>query len=333
MSGPVGVPLQGGHAGAVHERASATPAKVGPDAVGARQASSEGASKRRPVTHRDPLPMALRALQEWFTSAVLHPDGLAASLTEHTATARVTEDDLERLVRPSATLSGAERVEIYREAYRSRLIECLADDYPTVQHALGDEAFDAVCRAYIDRHPSRSPSLNFYGRHMVAFLGGGWAHPHASFAADLAAIEWALVEVLHAGAAERLSHETLSAIPLSRWPAARLVPSSTVRLLELGHPANAYFQEFREGNDPDVPAPRWSATAVYRDGAMLWRMELNRSMHVLLRELFASRSLGEAVEALTAQESASEQQGSQVMQWFREWIAHGFFAQIVVPGG
>jgi hypothetical protein len=324
MSGPVGVPLEGGQAGALHERASATPARP--------PVRIEETARRPPVEHRNPLLIPLRALQEWFTSAVLHPGGISASLRESAATARVTEDDLERLVQPSATLSGAERVAIYREAYRSRLVECLADDYPTVKHALGEEDFDAACLAYIDRYPSRSPSLNFYGRGMASFLRG-WSHPHAAFAADLAAIEWALVEVLHAGAAQRLSHEALSVIPLSRWPAARMVPSPTVRLLELGHPANAYFQEFRQGHDPAVPQPRWSATAVYRDGATLWRMELNRSMHVLLRELFAGRTLGEAVEALAAEESANEQQGSQVMQWFREWIEHGFFAQIVVPSG
>lgn len=338
----VGIPLGEDAAAPLRERASATPARLSASKA-AHPATAPGPSERLASPPLEPLSLPLRDLQGWFAAAIIHPGGLAVSLEETSATRHsgISEAGVERLVRPSATMSGAERVDIYRRAYRSRLIECLADDYPAVEHALGEEDFEAVCRAFIDEYPSRSPSLNFYGRPFAAFLRA-WHHPLAAFAADVAALEWALVEVIHAGSSSRLSHAALAAVPAPQWADARFVASSTVRLLELGHPANLYFQKFRQGEDPSPPAPAWSATAVFRDGATLWRMDLSRGMHLLLRDLFAGRSLGGAVESLAAELAEGEHGrapqtsgptgGSEVMQWFRDWVQHGFFARIDVSG-
>ena len=76
-------------------------------------------------------------------------------------------------------MTAAERLAIYRDGYRARLVECLADDYPAVRHLLGAEAFEAIAHAYVDKHPSRSPNLNAFGRLMPAFLAA-----HATHARD-----------------------------------------------------------------------------------------------------------------------------------------------------
>jgi hypothetical protein len=311
MSEGAGIPIaiDESHSHA-HERASATPV-----------ASSE---ERRPgervAAGVTPVRLALPELQAWFTRAMLHPEG---SDDGHLLPVPAA------LVLPSAALSPDERVDIYRRAYRARLIECLADDYGAVQHALGEDSFDAACREYIDRYPSRSPSLNFYGRAFAAFLRN-YAHPASQFASDLAALEWALVEVVHAGAVARLTPEALANVPSSCWAEARLVPSATVRVLELGHPANAYFQAFRTGESPAIPGPCWSAVAVYRDGSTLWRMELSRPMHFLLRALDEGRSLGEAIDTAVSEHAVTEREAGDVLRWFRDWVGHGFFSQILV---
>ena len=78
--------------------------------------------------------MALRPLQEWTAAAIMDSIEVA---------------DVERVVLPSSRLSSLERLDIYRQAYRARLVECLADDYPVLQHALGEtELRDAVPRVH-----------------------------------------------------------------------------------------------------------------------------------------------------------------------------------------
>jgi hypothetical protein len=295
----------------VHERASATPSA---------HAHRDRDTSRGEVP-RVPNSSALRALQEWFVDAVTSP---------------CADEELEpgarQILTRSEALEAIERLGVYRFAYRARLVECLVDDYPALQFALGAEAFEALCHEYIRVHPSSSPSLNFFGRHMATFCLDEAPEPFPlrRFAADLARLEWSLVEVLHARMAPALSPAELGAISPERWPAARLPASPAVRVLRFAYPVNAFFQAFKRDEAPEVPAPLPSATAVYRTDMTLWRMDLTAAMASLLEGLFRGETLGDALakleDGLTAAE-ASEAERS-VMLWFREWVAGGLFARV-----
>jgi hypothetical protein len=296
----------------VHERASATPATQ----TATRGRASDGSAAPTP-----PKTTALRELEQWFVEAVTSPcddnavgDGARAVLTR------------------GPKLEAPERLGIYRYAYRARLVECLIDDYPALQAALGAEAFEALCHEYIERHPSSSPSLNFFGRHMARFCleESKGPFPLRAFAADLATLEWALVEVLHARTADALAPETLGAIPVERWSAARLPPSNALRVLRFAYPVSAFFHAFKMGEEPTVPAPLRSSTAVYRTDMTLWRMDLTPAMATLLEGLFRGETLGEALAKLEGALSEAEEAEAErsLMAWFREWVAAGFFARV-----
>jgi hypothetical protein len=269
---------------------------------------------------------------------VMHPDGVGCGIGAAPAGPGgiLSIDDVERVILPSRHLAGIDRLAIYGDAYRARLVECLADDYPALKYALGDEAFEALCLRYIARHPSESPNLNFFGRHMAAFCRTEAARapsavngePPLAFAVDLAALEWALVEVLHAPSAEKLDLATLAALPVPAWAAARFSPSATVRVLTFGYPVNDYFQAFRTEQAPAIPDPSWTATAAFRDGTTIWRMNLSRAMHGLLAALSGGTPLGPALDSLVQAGTISEDEGALVMVWFRDWVRHGFFAGI-----
>ena len=327
----LGVPLEGGPSEAfVRERASATPTRHGANATPPAQiAHAPRSSDPARAVHAPPIDVALRPLQHWFAAAVMHPDGVAAGVEQNSAGSvlAVSVREVERVLLPSSRLAGIDRLAIYGDAYRARLVECLADDYPALKYAMGDDAFEAMCLRYIARHPSQSPNLNSFGRHMAVFCRTE-ERPLLRFEGDLAALEWAMVEVLHAPSAEKLDLATLATVPAERWAGARFLPSKAVRVLEFTYPVNAYFQAFRVDQAPSVPAAAWSATAVFRDGATIWRMDLGRAMHVLLMTLFGGTPLGPALEALAAAGQLTEEEGTEVMVWFRDWVGHGFFARI-----
>jgi hypothetical protein len=270
----------------------------------------------------------LRALEEWFVSAVTTPE-----------TGFDLDADAAQLMTSGPKQSAGERLDVYRGAYRARLVECLADDYPALQFALGDESFEALCHAYIARHPSSSPSLNFFGRHMAQFCQTPpcplASLPLADFAADLAALEWALVEVLHSRVADALSPETLAGIPVERWVHARLPPSDAVRLIRARYPVNAFFQSWKRHEHPEVPPAAPSATAVYRTELTLWRMDLTPAMTTILVALFAGRTLGEALAELegTLDEAEAGEAERSLMVWFREWVLAGLFARVELVAG
>ena len=255
--------------------------------------------------------MDLRARQVAFAEAV---------------TALHAEPDAARLVTPGPRVTATERLGIYRDGYRGRLVECLADDYPAVHHLLGAEAFEAIAHGYIDDHPSRSPNLNAFGRSMPAFLAA-----HATpLARDVARLEWALVEAIHAAACPPLAHDRLEHMTAEQWATAVLVPAASVRVLRFDYPADAYYQAFRNDERPEAPAAAPTAALVHRREWVVWRTRLTLPMARLLETIVSGVPLGEALAASMAETDEGAQ--ASVTQWFREWVAGDVFTAVELPG-
>src|SRR3990167_11289209 len=62
------------------------------------------------------------------------------------------------------------RLAIYSNAYRSRLIEALAANYPVLQTYLGCEQFEELGQAYLHACPSSFRSIRWFGDQLVNFL-------------------------------------------------------------------------------------------------------------------------------------------------------------------
>jgi hypothetical protein len=274
-------------------------------------------------------PRSLRDAQVWMVAAVTGPEADADA------------KDIERWVTAGPRLSAVGRFEVYRSGYHARLAECLLDDYPVLAAMLGEDQFGSLCRAYVDRHPSASPNLNGFGLHMASFCreaklehmpGGEGFDGIRVFASELAALEWALVEVLHAETAPPLDVAALQTMPPDAWARARFIRSDALRVLRFEYPVNAVFIANRiDEIVPEVPAPAPNAVAVYRKDMQLWRMDLTAAMLGVLEPLVAGKSLGEALAAIEADQTDPEvlaQTGANLMVWFREWVDAGFFTRI-----
>ncbi|HEY6463008.1 MAG TPA: DNA-binding domain-containing protein [Polyangiaceae bacterium] len=246
--------------------------------------------------------MKLDETQQWFAGAVMRDAGL---------------DEVDGRLTRGPKLDARGRLDVYRGGYVARLVECLADDYPVLKHALGEGAFDGACRRYLARFPSEAPNLNAYGRRMAETLDG--------FAADLARLEWAMVEVIHEPALPPVTMEALAAIPPESWGGVRLTAAKALRLLSFAYPVNDYFQAVRDEKYPEVPGPHPSSTAVYRSGPTVWRLGLTPPMQRVLAALLA----GEPLEA--ALDCASDAPPEHVTAWFREWMTSGLFVDVTSP--
>jgi hypothetical protein len=94
---------------------------------------------------------------------------------------------------PTDGLIASGDLAIYARMYASRLHDALADDYPKLRTALGDDRFHAIAADYLDHHPPRSFTLRDAGALLAEHLHGNRLAP--SWAADLAALERARIEV------------------------------------------------------------------------------------------------------------------------------------------
>jgi hypothetical protein len=290
--------------------------------VGAARASATPQttvrSARRGLAAETRRDVGLRDTQAWMLDAITG-DGAAADLAPSMLTA-------------GPQLDARERLEIYRSAYRSRLVECLADDYPVLALALGEERFHALCHAYTDRFPSTSPNLNAFGRHMAELS----RDVESVFASDLARLEWALVEVLHAECPATLDLAALQAIAPDAWGRARLVAGDALRVLRFEYPVNAFYTACKKDEHaPPIPSAAPCAAAVYRTGPTLWRMDLTPAMTRVLEALVAGVPIADALARMEHDETdpaALAEAERSVMIWFREWVSSGFFARVDVEG-
>jgi hypothetical protein len=186
-----------------------------------------------------------------------------------------------------------------------------------------------LARDVIQRFPSNHPNLNTYGRRLVEHCQDASVRmPHRAFISELAALEWSMCEVLHAQAAPVLSKASLQAVPLERWDTVRFRPSPTLRVLRTAYPVNRFLQAYREERNPSIPARQASATAIYRQGFTVWRMDLTVPMCGVLDRLCAGQPLAMALSTLESATAPADQQrlAAQVMAWFRDWVEGGFFA-------
>ena len=166
-------------------------------------------------------------------------------------------------------LPVADRLGIYRNAYRVRLMEALGDTYPVLHALLGDEVFAALGEGFVAAHPSVHRSIRWYGRELAEFLRLRPPYAEQPILAELATLEWTLAEVFDAADAEPKPRAAFSAIDPSQWSALRFEFHPSLRRLHLHWNTAPVWQAMsREETPPDPlcaehPVP-W----------LLWRQNL-----------------------------------------------------------
>lgn len=166
-------------------------------------------------------------------------------------------------------LGTSRRLDVYADAYISRLHDVLADDYPKLRAVLGHEAFRELATGYVRARPPTSFTVRDAGISLPAYLATRDDVP--PWAADLAALERARVEVFDGADAVVLTRDDLAAVPVEQFPDLELalVPASTV--VSLAWTVDELWSAIED--DTEQQAPVSCARRV-----LVWRREL-RILH------------------------------------------------------
>lgn len=154
------------------------------------------------------------------------------------------EDDFQTYVRQragqmqvrvvgSARADARQRLEVYAEAYRLRLIEVLADDYPALKAITGDGRFTALGEAYIAAHPSTHFNARWFGAALPAFLAAQAPWSREPALAELAQLEWAMTLVFDQADEPVAGVEAAAAIAPQAWGGMRVTATAAQRRLKL----------------------------------------------------------------------------------------------------
>ncbi|MDB6086416.1 MAG: hypothetical protein JWN43_4297 [Gammaproteobacteria bacterium] len=202
-------------------------------------------------------------------------------------------------------LPAADRMRIYGNAYKVRLLDALHDTYASLHRVLGDDVFMALGEAFIDARPSVHRSIRWYGRELAEFMTCREPYSDQPILAEIAAFEWMLSEVFDAADAVPLDRSALLAVDPSAWSELRFEFHPSLRRMSLAWNTVAVWQSARRevSGEEEPPQPAAAPAPV---PWLLWRQNLTnyfRSLDVdenaALDAALAGRSFGEICAALS----------------------------------
>jgi hypothetical protein len=282
----------------------------------------------------------LHAIECWMLSIITHPNGVSEAMDNLTARQHIdmTSERLNEVVRSSDTWSAADRLNIYWNAYFARLQDCLRDEFPVLRVCLEDELFDDFIGGYLQAYPPSSYTLGQLGRRFADYLSAtrpsrddatslpDWA----DFIAELAHFEWTISDVFDGPGIERtprpphqsldFSHDQLDDLTF------RFAPC--LRLCTYQFPVPVYHAAVKAGEAREPFVPRATFVAVTRQEFTVKHYPLAATEYSLLKRLQNGESLGTALDAICADDSASLTEVDQnISHWFAKWSRAEFIVQ------
>jgi len=231
-------------------------------------------------------------------------------------------------------IGGGERVDpqrrlrIYADAYRLRLVEALGTDYEALHALLGDEAFKAACRDYVQVTPSTFRNVRWYGADLPGFLRVTQPWAQNPVAHEVALFEWTLTLAFDAADDPIVRFEDLAQLPPAQWPMLGFVLHSSVQLIQLRTNAPA----LRKATDAGEPLPAPEVGNEPRSW-LIWRKELSACFRSLAEPeswaLFAVRGGGNFAELCEGlcrwftPDDAAPQAAALLRQWVDDELISG----------
>ena len=227
------------------------------------------------------------------------------------------------------TASAADRADIYFQAYRLRLLEALGKDYPALRTLLGEDAFDEMGHAYLDRHPSRHPSLRWFGKPLTTFLSDQPPYAARPALAELAAFEWAQGEAFDAEDMPLIGIDAMAEIAPEDWGEMRFLFQPSIRRLCLDWNVTAICKAAKQG-EPLPEAQRGERPVDWllwrRDRKVYWRsLGLDEADALTLAQ--AGENFSEVCEAL-CEHVGEDQAALRAAVLLKQWLNEGLLTAI-----
>jgi hypothetical protein len=221
-----------------------------------------------------------------------------------------SSDAFRSAVRDTSKADRVTLLDVYRDGYALRLIEALTTDYPGVMAMAGPADFDHMARAYITAHPSRHPSVRWYGRGLADFLSRIPPYDRTPAASEMARFEWALGEAFDSPDMAPITADALMALPPEAWETLAFTTLPSLRRLTLAFEAPQAWQrreEVEPGNLAVERAPEPLVWAIWRPELISNFRSLDADEAAMLDALVEGRAfpdLCEAVAPFTGEEQA-----------------------------
>jgi hypothetical protein len=235
-------------------------------------------------------------------------------------------------VAENAAADARRRLQVYHQAYRLRLAEVLSQDFPGLRQLLGTDAFDAMCRSYIEAHPSPHFNVRWYGERLPGFLGHAAPWLQTPSLAEMAALEWEMTLAFDAPDQPLASIDDVASLAPQDWPLMRLGFSASLRRIALRWNVAA----IRLALDLERESPAAAEFPASREHA-IWRNQLgvrHRDLEIdeaaALKAAMAGACFAELCEVLF-EWHAEDAVALRAAELLKRWIHDQWVTQLIVP--
>lgn len=224
--------------------------------------------------------------------------------------------------------NAGERLAVYANGYRWRLLEALGKDYEMLQRYIGDDAFMELGERYIDKYPSKYFSIADFGKHVPQFLATETPYNQQPYLGELATFIRALSSSLETENAEIITVDNVAPIAQEDWPDMHFKFHSSVRLLNNQWNVTDIWQALVRDSEPSKPVYLESVYCViWRKDIQAYYCNLNDREVWMLKALQDDRSFGEICEGLT-QWLSEEEVAQYAVNLLVRWIKDGMFIEV-----
>jgi Putative DNA-binding domain len=230
---------------------------------------------------------------------------------------------------------------IYRNNYRTALVDALRETFARTARWVGQDAFRQAAAHHLILHPPASWTLDAAGRGFDATLAG--LFPHDPDVSELAWAEWAMLQAFGARDAVPLDAAGFAGATAefgeAEWDGLRLqfMPRLATRLITQDLPA--IWQQLEAADTDFVPldAPLAAPLAchVYREGEQPVFVTAPAHEFGVLTAMLAGASFGAVCDLLAEQlgpAAAAPEAGAMLGRWLHQGLIEGL-KKCGPPGG
>lgn len=224
-----------------------------------------------------------------------------------------------------------DRLAVYTNGYRWRLIDALQREYAVLLAYMGEEAFTDFADDFIERHPSRYYAINDFARQFPEFL----AHVTRTedrYHVELAKLCRALNQSVEVEDTPVLNQSALQGIAQEHWPAICFKLHNSVQILDFQWNSFELWKIWVQEKKRFEPLLQRTHCIVWRKELQSYAHRLTSVEHALLSAIqkgYCFEQLCETVyqEGLTEETEAA----MEVAQCLTRWLSNHLFSEVYIP--
>jgi hypothetical protein len=261
-------------------------------------------------------PPSLRELQTWMKWVIADPRGVKTALESSS----VEEPQPRALpwIQQDSAKSALQRLDIYAEAYFSRILEALQEDFPRTVSVLGESFFKNLIATYLKEHPSKTYNINEIGEHLPAFAAQLTFCDDFPFLPSLMELEWQINRQTWLPSPPSQTQVSLESLGEANLEALFIVLNPSLQLLMSTWPLDEMWELPTEKNF--LPLENETDFILFRSFLGPRIQRLTKPQLVVLNLILQKNAFADVFEIY--QETFPNSEAREIITWFQSWARH-----------